>query len=100
MKLNDMDDIRKKAINNLMKRRNILSAQYDQLLAEPDSYSIVGSVSVTNRKLDVLRKEIAAIDEKITALCAGRGGLPCIQIRIPDYRDPYIHVTDELEGNV
>ncbi len=95
----DMDDIRKKAINTLMKRRNILSQQYDQLLSEPDSYSIVGSVSVTNRKLETLRKEISALDEKITALCGGRGGLQGISIKIPDYRCPYIHIEDELEGN-
>lgn len=95
-----VEDIRIKAINNLIKRRNVLSAQYDQLLTEPESYSIVGSVSVTNRKLETLRKEIKACDEKIEALCAGRGGLAGIQIKIPDYRCPYIHITEELNGDV
>lgn len=95
-----MDEIKKKAINNLMRRRNILTEQYNQLIQEPESYSIVGSVSVTNRKLDLLRKEIASIDEKITTLCGGHNGLNGISIKIPDYRCPYIHVENELEGNV
>ena len=95
-----MDDIRKKALDNLIRRRNALSGQYDQILSEPTNYSIVGSVSVQNQKLSDLRKEIKACDEKIEALCAGRGGLAGIQIKIPDYRCPYIHITEELNGDV
>lgn len=93
-----MDELRKKAITNLIARRNRLSNQYDQILAEPESYGITGSVSATNRKLEDLRKEIASIDDKITTLCGGSGGLPGISIRIPDYRCPYIHLTEELNS--
>jgi len=95
-----MDDIRIKAINNLIRRRNILSAQYDQLMQEPDSYSITGAVSVTNRKMETLRKEIKACDDKIQALVASRGGLDGMTIKIPDYRAPYENIEGELNGDI
>lgn len=94
-----MEELKKRAITNLIARRNRLSNQYDQLLSEPESYGITGSVSATNRKLEDLRKEISAIDDKITTLCGGAAGLPGISIRIPDYRCPYIHLTEGLNGS-
>lgn len=93
-----MDEVRKKAINALMARRNALSRQYDEILSQPESYSIVGSVSATNHKLEEIRKEISALDDKIETLCGARGGLGGVSIRIPDYRCPYIHVEEELNS--
>lgn len=80
-------DIRKKAIQRLVARREKLQAAYDAAMAEPASYSISGSVSATAQKLSDLRAELDAIDAQLTALLggAGPGGL---RRTYPTYIDP------------
>lgn len=80
-----MDAIRIKAINHLMERREALQEQYDQLIAEPVSYGITGSVNATNRGLEEIRKEIVAIDAKISALLS-RTKVAGMTVKWPDYR--------------
>lgn len=80
-----MDEIRKKAIDRLMKRRQKVQEEYDRLLSEPASYGITGSVSATNRGLKELRDEIVAIDDKIHALLS-RNSVAGLNVKYPDYR--------------
>lgn len=80
-----MQELRKKAIDRLLQRRQAIQEEYDHLLAEPASYGITGSVSATNRSLKELREELVAIDEKLNALVAG-GGIPGMSVKWPDYR--------------
>ena len=70
------------ALKALMVRRKKLQDAYDALITEPESYSISGSVSATNRKLETLRKEIEVIDRQIAA-AAGSDG---IERSYPNYR--------------
>ncbi len=69
-------------IKTLLKRRAMLQAEYDRLISQPESYSITGSVSATNRKLDDLQKQIDNINQQITAAAGGDG----IQRSYPNYR--------------
>ena len=80
-------DIRKKAIQRLVARREKLQAAYDAAMAEPASYSISGSVSATAQKLSDLRAELDAIDAQLTALlgATGPGGM---RRTYPTYIDP------------
>lgn len=80
-----MDEIRKKAIDHLLKRRKAIQEQYDAVVAEPASYGITGSVNATNRSPEELRKELVAIDEKLNALL-NRGGVAGMTTKWPDYR--------------
>lgn len=80
-----MDEIRKKAINRLMERRQALQEEYDHLLAEPASYGITGSVTATNRSLKEIREEISVIDDKIASLLE-RGNVAGMHVKYPDYR--------------
>lgn len=68
----------------LMARRQKLQDAYDAMITEPESFSINGSVSATNRKLETLRKEIEVIDRQIAA-AAGSDG---IERSYPNYRKP------------
>ena len=70
------------ALRALMVRRKKLQNAYDALITEPESYSITGSVSATNRKLDDLQKQIDNINQQITAAAGGDG----IQRSYPNYR--------------
>ena len=72
-------------LEELKKRRAELLARYDALIKEPASYSVSGSVSATNQKLEELRKEIAAVEAQIASAMglALPGG---IVRRWPDYR--------------
>ena len=79
-----MDEIKKKALEKLMQRKNALQKAYDELIAEPESFGITGAVNATNRKLDDLRREIAAIDDKINAVV--KGSWAGMSVRWPDYR--------------
>lgn len=80
-----MDEIRKHAIDRLMKRREALQKAYDDLIAEPESYGITGAVNASNKRLDDLRKEIAAIDDKISGLLNG-SGIAGWAVKYPNYR--------------
>lgn len=79
-----MDEIKKKALEKLMQRKAALQKAYDELIAEPESFGITGAVNATNRKLEDIRKEIAAIDEKINAVV--KGGWAGMSVKWPDYR--------------
>ena len=72
-----------KAIQALLIRKKKLQDAYDNLITEPESYSIQGSVSATNRKLETLRKEIEAIDRQIAMARGGDG----IQRSYPNYNN-------------
>ena len=80
-----MDDLRKHAIDRLMKRREAVQKAYDELINEPDSYGITGAVNVSNRKLKDLRDELASIDSKISSLLNG-SGIAGMSIKYPNYR--------------
>ena len=80
-----MDELRKKAINKLMERRQALQEEYDHLIAEPASYGITGSVNATNRGLKEIREEIAVIDDKIASLIES-GSVAGLHVKYPDYR--------------
>lgn len=82
----NMQELKKKAIDRLLQRRQAIQEEYDHLLAEPASYGITGSVSATNRNLKELREELVAIDEKLNALVAGGGAIPGMSVKWPDYR--------------
>ena len=80
-----MDNVRKIILNKLMERREALQAQYDQLISEPASYGITGSVNASNRGLAELRQELVAIDAKITALLS-RTTIAGMSVKWPNYR--------------
>ena len=80
-----MDELRKRAIQRLLKRREALQAQYDELVAEPASYGITGSVNATNRSLKELREEIAVIDDRLTGLIEATK-VAGMSVRWPNYR--------------
>lgn len=80
-----MDAIRVKAINHLMERREALQKQYDQLISEPASYGITGSVNASNRGLEEIRQEIVAVDAKIASLLS-RTRIAGMTVKWPDYR--------------
>lgn len=80
-----MEEIRKKALNRLLKRRKTIQDEYDRLVAEPESYGITGAVNATNRKLNDLRDEIVAIDDKISALL-DNASVAGMSIKWPNYR--------------
>jgi len=80
-----MDELTKKALNRLMQRKQALQEQYDNLIAEPASYGITGSVSATNRTLKEIRDEIVAIDDKITSLLSSNS-VAGMSVKWPDYR--------------
>ena len=79
-----MDNIKKQILNGLMRRRAALQEQYDQLIAEPASYGITGSVNATNRGLEEIRQEIAAIDAKIANLLT-RTTVAGMTVKWPNY---------------
>lgn len=70
-------------LTNLYARRKKLQDEYDRLILEPESYTIQGSVSATNRKLETLRKEIEAINRQIAMASGGDG----IQRSYPNYNN-------------
>lgn len=70
-------------LTDLYARRKKLQDAYDALITEPESYSIQGSVSATNRKLETLRKEIEAINRQIAMASGGDG----IQRSYPNYNN-------------
>ena len=80
-----MDELRKKAIDRLMKRRQMLQEEYDHLVSEPASYGITGSVNATNRGLKEIRDEISVIDDKISSLIES-GNVAGMHVKYPDYR--------------
>lgn len=80
-----MDEIRKKAIDRLMQRREAIRQEYDRLVAEPASFGITGSVNVTNRGLKELRDELVIIDDKINALLT-KNSVAGMSVKYPDYR--------------
>jgi hypothetical protein len=80
-----MEELRKHAIDRLMKRREAVQKAYDELINEPDSYGITGAVNVSNRKLKDLRDELASIDNKISSLLNG-SGIAGMSIKYPNYR--------------
>lgn len=81
-----MNELYTKAIQRLISRRARLQRAYDDLICEPASYGITGSVNAVNRRLDELRNEISVLDEQIKAMVARNGGLPGMEIRVPSYR--------------
>lgn len=70
-------------LTDLYARRKKLQDEYDRLILEPESYTIQGSVSATNRKLETLRKEIEAINRQIAMASGGDG----IQRSYPNYNN-------------
>ena len=70
------------AIRVLIQRRAKLQAEYDQLIGQPESYNINGSVSATNRKLDDLQTQIDNINQQLNQLMTGSG----IKRSYPNYR--------------
>lgn len=80
-----MDEIRKHAIDRLLKRREALQKAYDDLIAEPESYGITGAVNATNKRLEDLRREISVVDDKISGLMNG-SGIAGWTIKYPNYR--------------
>ena len=80
-----MEEIRKNALNRLLKRRNALQDEFDRQIAEPESFGITGAVNATNRKLKDLRDEIVAIDDKISALL-DNSSVAGMSIKWPNYR--------------
>lgn len=80
-----MESTKKKAIENLIKRRAKIQEEYDALLSEPASYGITGSVSATNRSLKDLRDELTAIDVKISSLIKSEP-VAGMCVKYPDYR--------------
>ena len=81
-----MNELYEKAIRKLLERRARLQRAYDDLMCEPASYGITGSVNAVNHKLKELRDEISVLDEQIKAMLARNGGLPGISINVPSYR--------------
>ena len=73
------------AINRLLARKKALQEQYDRMVAEPASYGITGSVNATNRGLEELRRELTAVDAKISALLQ-RTKVAGMTVKWPDYR--------------
>jgi len=80
----NIDNLRRKAIANLLARRKTLQAQADELAAMPASYGITGSVSVTNRSIEDIEKQITAIDLQIKSLLTGEPA--GINLSYPNYR--------------
>ena len=78
-----MTQLRTTIVNTLLERRKKLQDAYDALISEPASYSIQGSVSATNQRLADLRAEIADIDNQVSQLVGGGGG---IERSYPNYR--------------
>ena len=74
----------KRAIERLLKKRSHLQEQVDALASTPASYSIVGSVSVTNQKVSDLKDELAEIDLQIKQMLTG--GASGMSLSYPDYR--------------
>ena len=81
-----MNDLYAKSIKRLLDRRARLKRAYDDLICEPASFGITGSVNATNRRLDELRTEISVLDEQIKAMLARAGGLAGMEICVPSYR--------------
>ena len=79
-----INDLRRKAIENLLKRRKALQATADELAAMPASYGITGSVSVTNQKIDDVKAQIGEIDLQIKQLLTGEP--TGISLSYPNYR--------------
>ena len=78
-------NIRIAAINRLLARKKALQEQYDRMVAEPAAYGITGSVNATNRGLEELRRELTAVDAKISALLQ-RTKVAGMTVKWPDYR--------------
>ena len=77
-------ELRRKAVEALLKKRKALQATADELAATPASYSIVGSVSVTSQKIDDIKAQISEIDLQIRQLVSND---PCgINLAYPNYR--------------
>lgn len=84
-----MPTLKEKSLKRLLKRRTALQARLDELSAGPTAYSIQGSVSVTNPKIEEIQKQLDILDEKIASLLdpPEHGG---IRRTYPVYR-PYCH---------
>lgn len=80
-----MEELRKKAIERLLKRREALQAAYDELIAQPASYGITGSVNAVNQKLSELRTEISVIDDRLSGLIEPTK-VAGMSVRWPNYR--------------
>ena len=80
----DAHTVRVNAIRRLVERRKAVQKAYDDLIGQPSSYGITGSVNATNQRLVDLRAELVAIDEQIASI-AGRNPAG-MSIRLPDYR--------------
>ena len=61
-------DLRTKSLNRLMSRRATLQARLDELASGPAAYTIQGSVSVTNPKVEELQRQIDLLDDRIASL--------------------------------
>ena len=61
-------DLRTKSLNRLMSRRATLQVRLDELASGPAAYTIQGSVSVTNPKVEELQRQIDLLDDRIAAL--------------------------------
>lgn len=77
-------DIKTKAIERLLARRAKLQEALDDVATQPASYSITGSVSVTNRSADDIQKQITAIDLQIKRLITNEPN--GISLAYPVYR--------------
>lgn len=77
-------EIKKKALDKLLKKRSSLEEYAAELAKSPASYGITGSVSVTNQKVADVREEIATIDMQIKQLVAGEPA--GISLSYPNYR--------------
>ena len=80
-----MNELRKRAIERLLKRREALQAEYDRLISEPLSYGITGSVKARNRSLEELRTEISVIDDRLSGLIEPTK-VAGMSVRWPNYR--------------
>ena len=81
---NHITDLRKRAINNLLKKRKKLQETADELSNMPASYGITGSVSVTNQKVADVEAQIETIDLQIRQLVSGDPS--GINLSYPNYR--------------
>ncbi|MBO4513513.1 MAG: hypothetical protein J5746_12185 [Victivallales bacterium] len=80
----NIDPLRRRAIDRLLKKRQALNQAADELATMPASYGITGSVSVTNQKIADLKAEVSEIDLQIKRLLVGSP--PGFSLSYPDYR--------------
>lgn len=75
---------KKTALAKMICRWRELKKQYNELLNEPASYSISGSVSATNRNLEDLQREMDSVMRKIKYIF-GKKVNGKIEVMTPDY---------------